>query len=75
MTTEQLSDLAFKYTESTPLSSSSVYQYCKDNNIEDGDIDYFLVFVKHWYKNAFELNWSSMYMNTQFDRERANQQI
>lgn len=69
MTIEELYDLAFKYTESTPLSSSSVYQYCKENNIDDDDINGFLVFVKHCYKNVFERKFTIMCENTYFDRD------
>ena len=68
MNTEELSDLAFEFVEITfpkgkTLLVPVIEKYIKEVQIEKKDIDYFLVFVKHWFDNRVNSQWGDVIFN------------
>lgn len=61
MDTEQLSDLAFDFVNSRVFLTPGLIVKClKDNGGDLKDLDYFLVFIKHWLDNRRDLEWSEI---------------
>lgn len=70
MDLDKINDLAFDFVENRYTNTTS-YQNIKDffidNNGNESEIEYFLVFIKHWLDNKYCLQWSNIIMDSQYD--------
>ena len=63
MSTQEINDLAFKFVNSgILLTSELIKSYFFEAGGKLEELDYFLVFVKHWLDNQRNLEWSDIIM-------------
>lgn len=71
MNSEQLNDIAFNFIESRiALTYGSIRKYLITHGGTDQDMDYFLVFVKHWLDNRNGLKWSDIILESSYDNPK-----
>lgn len=68
MNTQELSDLAAYFVEVTfrtgeTLDPLLIKEYIEVKKIAKDDVDYFLIFVKHWFDVNISLMWSDVIMD------------
>lgn len=69
MTIEQINDLAFKFV-SDKEDVRKIFEYFLHHNGDPKEVDYFGVFINHWLRNEFDLNWADAVMTLSFDMEK-----
>lgn len=71
MTPEQINDLAFKFVEmNLTMTAGNIRKYFYEEGGIPEELDYFLVFVKHWLNNKMDLQWAGVLIDcSYFSRE------
>jgi len=61
MSAKELNDLAFNFVESkVVLTASLILKYLLDEGGSKNDVDYFIIFIKHWMDIKQNLRWSDI---------------